>query len=250
MGDVAIKQAQVAGTPAGYTVPGAQEIVIKSVKASFDGTSATTPFLPLLQIVDPGGTVMVECAAESAVAAGGTADVSWFPGLGGGGGGGGGITGQVQVRIPLVTPDASSFAYPSLTTSNGFTTNRLLLPYYTAAQTSIWAGSIPVPQNFKSAPQIVLSTVVNATTGVVRWIVATAVVAAGVTEDTAFTAEAAQNITVPGTALLRQDVTFNLSTTPAAGSTLNVRVERNGSNAADTCALPAAVYEAIFQFSV
>lgn len=81
MADVAIKQAQVAAAPTAYTVPGAQEIVLKSVKATFDGTGAAGAFVPTLQIVEPGGTVMVECALGSSVSAGASVDMSWFPGV-------------------------------------------------------------------------------------------------------------------------------------------------------------------------
>lgn len=45
-----------------------------------DGTSATSAYLPCLQFLDPGGHVMVSCVSTTLVAAGASADVSWFPG--------------------------------------------------------------------------------------------------------------------------------------------------------------------------
>lgn len=250
MPDVAIKQAQVASSPAGYTVPGAQEIVLKSVKASFDGTGASGNFVPLLQLVEPGGTVMVECPASVSVAAGGSADVSWFPGLAGTTGGGGGPTGKAQIRVPVVSPDNSSWASPALSTANGFTNVRIVLPELVNGHDSFWTGTTPIPQNYSNTPQIIIQSVTQATTGVVRWIVSSSVVAAGASEDAAWTDETAQNITVPGTAFVRQDTTFSLSTVPVAGSSLNIKITRNGANVADTCAQPAFIWECIFQFNV
>ena len=86
MADVAILQTQSLATPNGYTIPGAQEIILKSVKASFDGTGAGASWVPVLQFVAPNGFIVCECPVPNAVAAGGSADVSWFPRVGGGGG--------------------------------------------------------------------------------------------------------------------------------------------------------------------
>lgn len=44
-----------------------------------DGTGAGVAWFPCLQIVDPGGNVMSESIAASSVAAGASADVTWFP---------------------------------------------------------------------------------------------------------------------------------------------------------------------------
>jgi hypothetical protein len=79
MADVALLDSEVAATPTGYTVPGAQEIIIKSITASYDGTSAVGPFVPTLQIIAPNGAVLASCPVGVTVAAGGSADVSWFP---------------------------------------------------------------------------------------------------------------------------------------------------------------------------
>ena len=65
-----------------YKVPGAQEILPKAVTASIDGTGAASQFFPCLQVLDPGGNVMFSAASTTLLSPGGTADVSWFPGLG------------------------------------------------------------------------------------------------------------------------------------------------------------------------
>lgn len=81
MADIAIIAAATANVPRDYTIPGAQEILPKSVSAQMDGTSAATTWFPCLQVLDPGGHVMFSAVAQSPIAAGASADVSWFRGL-------------------------------------------------------------------------------------------------------------------------------------------------------------------------
>lgn len=69
--------------PAGWLLPAGLEIVPKIAYASFDGTAATA-FLPCLRIVSDSGHVAAECVSSTEVAAGGSADVTWFRGVGGG----------------------------------------------------------------------------------------------------------------------------------------------------------------------
>jgi hypothetical protein len=83
MTDVAILASQVQATPNGYTVRGGQEIQVKSVRASYDGSGAGGSFVPVLQLVAPGGVIVSEWPFGSALSAGATADLSWFPGVGG-----------------------------------------------------------------------------------------------------------------------------------------------------------------------
>jgi len=90
--DVALLASQAGEAPIGYQVPGAQEIILKSITASFDGTGASGDFVPVLQIVAPNGAVLASCPVATQVAAGGSADVSWFPRGGVATSGGGGIT--------------------------------------------------------------------------------------------------------------------------------------------------------------
>jgi hypothetical protein len=84
MPDVAIVNTTVTTTPTDYTVPGTQEIIVKAVRASIDGSGAASSYLPALQLLDSAGHVMWTAVnTASPVAAGASADVSWFPGLGG-----------------------------------------------------------------------------------------------------------------------------------------------------------------------
>ena len=59
----------------------------------------------------------------------------------------------------------------------------------------------------------------------------------------------AQNITVPGVALKRFDTTFTLTTTPVAGSDMNVQLTRQASNGSDTCTAAAGIWSVAFQYT-
>ena len=76
--DVAITAGQNQATPLPYVVPGAQEIIVKSCYASFDGTGAGGTFLPVVQFISPAGNV-VAVGKGQATTAGDVADVSFFP---------------------------------------------------------------------------------------------------------------------------------------------------------------------------
>jgi hypothetical protein len=80
--DVTIASLAVEAAPNAYTLPQAQEIILRSIRASFDGTSAAGTFVPVLQIFPPGGQVSFDYPVGLALAAGASADVSWFPKVG------------------------------------------------------------------------------------------------------------------------------------------------------------------------
>jgi hypothetical protein len=77
--DTQIRGLGTGSAPLSYTVPGSQEIVLKSLFASFDGSGAGGAFLPCVRIVAPGGGVVAEYIADSAVAAGSSAEVTFAP---------------------------------------------------------------------------------------------------------------------------------------------------------------------------
>ena len=86
------RQVLVTGTapaPAEFMVPGNGQIRPKAVFAHYDGTAAASAYLPVLKILSDGGELVAIAPAVGSVAAAGSADVSWFRGLGGSGGGGG-----------------------------------------------------------------------------------------------------------------------------------------------------------------
>lgn len=75
--------------PLDYPVPGAVELILKSLKCSFDGTGAAGPYVPCVQLLIAGDVEDATYPLGSSVAAGASADVSWFPRSGGGVGTGG-----------------------------------------------------------------------------------------------------------------------------------------------------------------
>lgn len=68
----------VATLPEDYTIPDSLEIVPLAVRASFDGSGASGTFYPTLEFLSPGGVVIAECPCFTTIAAGGSADVTWF----------------------------------------------------------------------------------------------------------------------------------------------------------------------------
>lgn len=81
-----------AASPVAYTVPGAGEVFLKGAFARMDGTGTASAWFPCVRVKTPNGAIMLECLGSS-VAAGASADVTWFPGVkdtttGGGGGSG------------------------------------------------------------------------------------------------------------------------------------------------------------------
>lgn len=81
MADRAIVDKSIAAVPKDYKVASAQTLRLKAVRAIVDGSGAGSAFYPVLQIVAPDGTVMWESKPATTVAAGASADVSWFPGM-------------------------------------------------------------------------------------------------------------------------------------------------------------------------
>lgn len=81
MADAVLRASAVQATPGGYTVSQGQEIVLKSVRALVDGSGAASSFVPTLQLVDPSGQIVWEAPTLAPLAAAGSANVTWFPGV-------------------------------------------------------------------------------------------------------------------------------------------------------------------------
>lgn len=67
--------------PAAWEIPGSLDIIPKVAYASFNGAAAAGPFVPCLRIISDSGHIAGEYVADATVAAGASADVSWFRGL-------------------------------------------------------------------------------------------------------------------------------------------------------------------------
>lgn len=70
-----------APAPALFKVPGNGQVTPRSIYALFDGTSAAGPFFPALKIIGKAGTPIGIYPCLTSVAAGVSANVTWFPGL-------------------------------------------------------------------------------------------------------------------------------------------------------------------------
>src|SRR5690349_9295364 len=66
--------------PMDYTVPQGGELLPLSVRATIDGTGAAVAYYAVVQIIAPSGRLMIN-AISTAIAAGASADVTWFPRL-------------------------------------------------------------------------------------------------------------------------------------------------------------------------
>jgi hypothetical protein len=77
--DVQILASGTLAAPLDYVIPGAQEILIKAMAATFDGTGAGTTWQPAITLLAPGGKEVGTFPVGSALAAGASADVAWFP---------------------------------------------------------------------------------------------------------------------------------------------------------------------------
>ena len=109
MADVILRVPGSASAPLTYQIPASQVILPKIATASFNGVSAAGSFVPALQLLDATGTVLHTFTCGSALAAGASADVSWFPGVGSGGASsGGGSVRDIIVR-------ANNINYPIAT---------------------------------------------------------------------------------------------------------------------------------------
>lgn len=117
MADVTLTTGGAKATPLAYTLPGAQEIILKAVTASFNGAGAAGSFVPTLQIVAPNGAVILSCPVSTTLAAGASADVSWFP-RGGLGGGAGGSPLDTTDGVTSVNPTSELLIGAGITLSN------------------------------------------------------------------------------------------------------------------------------------
>lgn len=78
MADQQILVTGTSPTPLSYTVPNAIEAALLCVNATVDGTAAPSAFYATVEIVSDGGVVVARCPCFTTIAAGGSAEVSWF----------------------------------------------------------------------------------------------------------------------------------------------------------------------------
>lgn len=160
------------------------------------------------------------------------------------GGGGGGGTKQVPILVEA--PDSSGNGFAQLVSTANI---RQLVPAFTQAVVGDWWGVVRIPQDYSSSGAVILSVAANATSGVAVIGLASKPIANSAVYDAALTAESDQNITMPGTAYTRTDVTFTLTPTLAAGSDLLIRMRLNGTSGSNTLAATLLMFNAVLQYS-
>jgi len=153
----------------------------------------------------------------------------------------------VQVPLPLFVPDSSGNGYPILYDANP---HRHLIPAFLNDVAGYWYGHVRIPQDYVGTPKVILSIGANATSGVSRLAVSSYRTADAASYDGTYTTETAQDIAVPGTAYLRKDVTFDITTASiAAGDDLVTRIDHEGAHANDTLTVPTLLFSAVFSYA-
>jgi len=152
----------------------------------------------------------------------------------------------IQIPLPLYVPDANGNGYPILYAA---TNHRHQVPAFLKDVDGYWYGHVRVPQDYVSTPKIILSIGANATSGVTTLGVATKGVANTASYNVTYTTETNQDITVAATAYLRKDVTFSLTSSPAAGDDLVTRIGHIGTAVNDTLAVDTILFSTIFQYA-
>lgn len=143
----------------------------------------------------------------------------------------------VRIPIDIRNPRASSLAGNSFFNVSGLTDYDAGMWEFVKDVDGKLYGFVTVPHSINASPaaKIVMSIAANATSGVTRLQVGTNPPADGESYNPAsLTDETAQDITVPGTAYLRKDVTFALTNQPSADDVLIVELFHNGAHANDT----------------
>lgn len=78
-GDVTLAVSGVEDTPLDYPIPAAAQLQLKMLTASYNGSGAASSFVPAVKIVFAGNVVVGTFPLGQSLAAGASADVSWFP---------------------------------------------------------------------------------------------------------------------------------------------------------------------------
>jgi hypothetical protein len=77
--DVTIGVSAVEPVPLDYPIPGAAELLLKVLTASYNGAAAAGSYVPAIQLIVGGTQIVASFPLGQTLAAGASADVSWFP---------------------------------------------------------------------------------------------------------------------------------------------------------------------------
>jgi hypothetical protein len=141
MADVQIVRSARSAVPASYVLPDAADFTLKAVQASFDGSGAAGAYLPCVTILSDSGHVVARAVDQAvSVAAGGNAEVSWFPWL----------------KHRAAAPTPSGLSCVLLGKANGTTTLTVTLDTAVPAKGTLQlvCGQVSVPDGVDAGSEI------------------------------------------------------------------------------------------------
>ena len=99
-----------ASAPATWRVPGNGQVTPRTVFAHYNGSAAAVPFQAALKVVSDGGKTVGIYPVSATIAAGGSADISWFPGVGASGVGGTAevVGARIEATVAQTIPDSTA----------------------------------------------------------------------------------------------------------------------------------------------
>lgn len=117
-GDAVLTRDGPVAVPMDYVVPQGGELLPLTVRAVVDGSSASSPFYATVQVISPSGRVMGDYIS-TAIAAGASADVTWFQGVG--------LTAAQAAQLPVTETLYLDTRSTGVTTTTVFTTGVVYL---------------------------------------------------------------------------------------------------------------------------
>lgn len=135
MPDTQIHPTGTVSVPADYRIPESAELLLKNAYAHFDGSGAAGSYLPLIRIISDAGSTVVEAVSDTTIAAGASADASWFPHLAAASSASAGTTPVVAIGVTsLVTVPTVAAGGTSLVTFSTVGSSDTSKAYWAASQ--------------------------------------------------------------------------------------------------------------------
>ena len=245
MADVTLAVAAVQNTPLDYAVPGAAELLVKMLSASYNGAGAAGSFVPAVQVIIGGTLVAGTFPLGTTLAAGASADVSWFPRSGGVASSGGPTAGTLFLTAAGIWPAVTSGAnYPTLVETATNHVDVYLVDFVNGSQTFAQATlAMPTDWNAGTVTATFYWLVNGATTGNAVWTLQGRAYGSGAALDQAFGAAVSVTSAAVGVAnelvISSASAAMTFAGAPAAGQLAQFRISRNGSSGSDTLAATA-----------
>lgn len=156
-----------------------------------------------------------------------------------------------QIPINLKNPRVSTLAGNAVMQSIAFTNVDLEVLLFLPNVQGHFYGISHIPSGYGTVTtaSVFFDLLADATTGVTSLQISTAAIADGESINTALTAITRQDITVPATALLTDQVTFAIATAPIADDLIIIDFFHDGTQAADTLAVNTLIVNAYMELT-